>query len=75
MNVFDKDGSGFLDREVLEASLRNLGDGLTKNETEELLASIRLVVVKTLSSNLIFALDETNECNPYLTLCEVALAQ
>ena len=41
MNVFDKDGSGFLDREVLEISLRNLGDGLTKNETEELLASIR----------------------------------
>jgi Ca2+-binding EF-hand superfamily protein len=41
MNVFDKDGSGFLDREVLEYSIRNLGDGLNQREIEEFVASIK----------------------------------
>ena len=49
MNVFDKEGSGFLDRDVLEYSIRNLGDGLTESEVEEFISSIKFDSEGTIS--------------------------
>jgi hypothetical protein len=40
-SVFDKTGSGFLDREVLEDLIRHQGEGLTAAEIREFLKSIK----------------------------------
>jgi Ca2+-binding EF-hand superfamily protein len=34
MNVFDKEGTGYLEKEVLEAAIQNMGDGLTPDEIQ-----------------------------------------
>jgi Ca2+-binding EF-hand superfamily protein len=40
MSVFDKEGTGYLEKEVLEFTIQNLGDGLSQEEIEEFIASI-----------------------------------
>ena len=40
MNVFDKEGTGFLEKDVLEFALKNLGEGLTKTEIDEFISSV-----------------------------------
>ena len=40
MNVFDKEGTGYLEKEVLEFVIQNLGDGLSQEEIEEFVSSI-----------------------------------
>ena len=34
MNVFDKEGTGFLEKEVLEMAIQSMGDGLTQEEIQ-----------------------------------------
>ena len=43
MNVFDKEGTGFLEKEVLEMAIQNMGDGLTQDEIQA--SSISMVFV------------------------------
>ena len=40
MAVFDKAGSGYLDRDILEDLIRNQGEGLNDREIREFLKSI-----------------------------------
>ena len=40
MSVFDKEGTGYLEKDVLEFTIQNLGDGLSQEEIEEFIASI-----------------------------------
>jgi Ca2+-binding EF-hand superfamily protein len=41
MTVFDKGGSGFLDRDVVEDLIRNQGEGLNPAEIHEFVNSIK----------------------------------
>ncbi len=41
MTVFDKTGSGFLDKEVLEDMILNNGEGLSPPEAKEFINSLK----------------------------------